>query len=107
MLPGGCLRPQNDGLLVADEQEPMNPNEERNRKRTAAAICRLGLLRARRHRGPEQPGEIYNLVYTRINEHTFLAGRYAPSPGETREAGETKQCRSLPALTDLRGMSPG
>jgi len=46
VLPSGRHRPQN-GLRVADEQDLMTANEERDRKTTAAAICSLSFFAAR------------------------------------------------------------
>jgi hypothetical protein len=60
-----------------------------------------GWLRAKPHRGPEQPGGISNLVYTPINEHTFLIQTLRPirRMGQVRLADEAVRARMAPSLT--------
>lgn len=57
VLPGGRHRPQN-GLRVADEQDPLGADEERPAEGQLLPYATSASLRARRHQGPEQPGGI-------------------------------------------------
>ena len=58
-------------------------------------------LRAWRHPDPEQPGRNHNVVYTQINEYTFLVRTLRPIRRGPQESQGTNQRQSLFTFTDL------
>jgi hypothetical protein len=96
-------RPQ-DGLRVADEQDPMVADEERSPMKDICCHkaprfrCTLSATQVQSSRKESKISSTRRQTSTPPS-----SGRYAPSAGETRERG----AEALVTLTDLCGLSPG
>src|SRR5690242_19686352 len=112
----GRHRPQN-GLRVADEQDLMTANEERDRKKNSCChmppqlCCALGATEVQSSRKKSLKSRLRTdkrNPKSRLHADKrapFLARRYAPSPRDTREAGRRSSAEAPLALIDLCGMS--